>query len=109
MRPLYSELNRKLAVKLTCQTLADLIRQDADLVHSVMEACRQEAARLQQPDPSRLQDLRAQYERLSRPSLQQVYSDTLERCKLDRQGRPPRADQFQVLVTAWRVLRGQRR
>jgi predicted site-specific integrase-resolvase len=66
MRPLYSELNRKLAVKLTCQTLADLIRQDADLVHSVMEACRQEAARLQQPDPSRLQDLRAESEKLKR-------------------------------------------
>jgi hypothetical protein len=59
--------------------------------------------------PEELAQLRQQYERLSRPSLQQVYSDTLERCKLDRQGRPPRADQFQVLVTAWRVLRGQRR
>ena len=59
--------------------------------------------------PEALAQLRQQYERLSRPSLQQVHSDTLERCKLDRQGRPPRADQFQVLVTAWRVLRGQRR
>jgi hypothetical protein len=31
-----------------------------------------------------------------------------KRCRLDKRGRPPRAEQIQVLVTAWRVLRGQR-
>jgi hypothetical protein len=49
--------------------------------------------------------LREQYSRLSRSTLQQVYSEALERCKLDSQGHPPRAEQIQVLVTAWRVLR----
>jgi hypothetical protein len=38
-------------------------------------------------------------------TLQQVYSEALERCKLDSQGHPPPAEQIQVLVTAWRVLR----
>jgi hypothetical protein len=52
-----------------------------------------------------LGQLRQQYSRLSRSTLQQVYSEALERCKLDGQGRPPLAEQLQVLVTAWRVLR----
>jgi hypothetical protein len=42
---------------------------------------------------------------LSTDGLQQVYADALDRCRLDRRGRPPRADQFQVLVTAWREFR----
>jgi len=41
----------------------------------------------------------------SRATLQDVYTDALERCKLDAKGRPPRADQIQVLVTAWKALR----
>jgi hypothetical protein len=37
-----------------------------------------------------------------------AYEDALERCKLDKRGRPPRADQIQVLVSAWRgVEEGQ--
>lgn len=50
-------------------------------------------------------ELRQRYAVLSLPSLQQVYADALERCKLDTSGRPPRAEQFQVLVTAWKALR----
>jgi len=52
-----------------------------------------------------LADLRHRYALLSRPSLQQVYSDAWERCKLERSGRPPRAEQIQVLVAAWKALR----
>jgi hypothetical protein len=52
-----------------------------------------------------LGQLRQQYSRLSRATLQQVYSEALERCKLDGQGHLPRAEQIQVLVTAWRVRR----
>jgi hypothetical protein len=52
-----------------------------------------------------LAELRRRYALLSKPSLQQVYSDAWERCKLERNGRPPRADQMQVLVAAWKMLR----
>jgi hypothetical protein len=45
-----------------------------------------------------LAELRQRYAMLSKPSLQQVYADALERCKLDRSGRPPRAEQFQIAV-----------
>jgi hypothetical protein len=55
--------------------------------------------------PVVLAELRHRYALLSKPSLQQVYSDAWERCKLERNGRPPRADQIQVLVTAWKALR----
>jgi hypothetical protein len=55
--------------------------------------------------PADLAELRHRYAMLSRPTLQDVYSEALERCKLDPKGRPPRADQIQVLVTAWKALR----
>src|SRR5436189_2321536 len=55
--------------------------------------------------PDDLTQLRQQYSRLSGYGLQQVYTDAVDRCKLDPKGRPPRADQFQVLVTAWKALR----
>jgi hypothetical protein len=37
--------------------------------------------------------------------LEQVYSDAWERCKIERSGRLPPAEQIQVLVTAWKALR----
>jgi hypothetical protein len=52
-----------------------------------------------------LAELRHRYALLSPSSLDQVYSDAWERCKLQRNGRPPRAEQIQVLVTAWKALR----
>ena len=52
-----------------------------------------------------LAELRQRYAMLSKPSLQQVYTDAWERCKLERSGRPPRAGQIQVLVAAWKILR----
>jgi hypothetical protein len=58
--------------------------------------------------PEDLAELRHRYAMLSTYGLQQVYADAWERCKLGENGRPPRADQFQVLVTAWKVLRGMK-
>jgi hypothetical protein len=55
--------------------------------------------------PADLAELHQRYAMLSTPGLQQVYADAWERCKLERNGRPPRAEQIQVLVTAWKVLR----
>lgn len=65
-RPLYSFLNRVLALKLTCEALAQLIRQQTQLVNDVIVACQAEAAALQQPDPQRLAELRTVVERLTR-------------------------------------------
>ena len=55
--------------------------------------------------PTALAELRQRYAMLSTPSLQQVYADAWDRCKLERNGRPPKAEQIQVLVTAWKALR----
>jgi hypothetical protein len=55
--------------------------------------------------PAILAELRGRYAQLSLPSLRQVYTDAWERCRLEHDGRPPRADQVQVLVTAWKALR----
>ncbi|MBL8792466.1 MAG: recombinase family protein [Planctomycetia bacterium] len=65
-RPLYSLLNRELALRLTCETLARFIRQDNGLVDEVIAACQAEAAALQQPDPSRLAELRTRADQLAR-------------------------------------------
>jgi site-specific DNA recombinase len=64
-RSLYSQLNRSLALRLTCQALAELIRRDEALGRSVVEACRREAAAMQEPDPAELQRLKARHEKLT--------------------------------------------
>jgi hypothetical protein len=51
-RPLFSFLNRRLALRQTCQKLAELIRADPSLVQEAVHVCQQEAARQQQPDRS---------------------------------------------------------
>lgn len=65
-RPLYSHLNRKLALERTCETLAELVRADERLMADIITACQQAAAQAQQPDPEVLRRLRAQSNRLSR-------------------------------------------
>ena len=55
--------------------------------------------------PEQLADVRQNFARLSAPSLQQAYSEALERCKLDRRGRPPASIHIQVLVQAWKQLK----
>jgi DNA-binding NarL/FixJ family response regulator len=65
-RALYSLLNRKLALRLTCEKLAQLIRPNTALVQEVMAACEQEILRAQQPNPAQLSEARALHEKLSR-------------------------------------------
>ena len=64
-RPVFSQLNRVLALRLTCQKLADLIRADTGLVEEVIKACEQEVLRRQQPDRRREAELRARHEKLT--------------------------------------------
>lgn len=65
-RPLYTQLNRKLALKLTLGKLAELVCSDEGLVAMIVEACRREAATAQQPDPTRLGQLKSQEAKKSR-------------------------------------------
>ena len=65
-RPLYTQLNRELALKLTLDKLAELVRSDEGLVAMIVEACRCEAATAQQPDPTRLGQLKSQEAKKSR-------------------------------------------
>jgi hypothetical protein len=63
-RPLYSLLNRVLALRCTCEALAKLIRGDEELVAQVIAAFRAEVAALQAADPSRLHSLRSRLQAL---------------------------------------------
>jgi DNA invertase Pin-like site-specific DNA recombinase len=65
-RPLYSQLDRPLALRLTCQGLARLIEDHEPLVKETVAACQHEAAALQRPDPARLAQLRTEVEKLTR-------------------------------------------
>ena len=58
-RPLFSQLPRALAQRKLCETLAALIRTDADLMSRVIGACQRHAAALQAPDPARVAVLEA--------------------------------------------------
>ncbi len=65
-RPLYSLLNRAMALSLTCRAVAELVRRDEVLVGSIIAACREQAGRAQRPDPARLDGLRREEEKLGR-------------------------------------------
>jgi hypothetical protein len=52
-----------------------------------------------------LSEIRRKFALLSIPSLQTAYTEALERCRLGRDGRPPKAEHIQTLVQAWRQLR----
>jgi hypothetical protein len=65
-RPLYSQLPRGLALHLTCERLAGLVRGDDDLVAQVIAACQQEVEQEQRGDPAALDELRNRQGRLSR-------------------------------------------
>ena len=64
-RPLFTYLNRALAMQLTCKKLADLVRADAGIVADIILACQQEVEAAQEPDAEVLKRLRAQANRLS--------------------------------------------
>ena len=55
-----------------------------------------------------LADMRNRFARLSTSSLQHAYAEALERCRLGRDGRPPKAEFIQELVQAWKQLRRAR-
>lgn len=52
-----------------------------------------------------LADMRRKFALLSTPSLQHAYAEAHDRCKLGRDGRPPKAEFIQELVQAWKQLR----
>lgn len=55
---LYSVLPRKLATRRLCQTIADLIYQDGDLVEQVIAACQGYAETAGKPDPGQMEALK---------------------------------------------------
>lgn len=65
-RPLFTYLDRQLALQVVCSRIAEVLHADADLVDRIVVACQQQAEQLQQPDPARLQQLRAQEARITR-------------------------------------------
>ena len=65
-RPLFTMLNRRLALQKTCEALAELVREDDALVGDIIAACQLEAEAEQRPDPSRLVQLRQEVEKLKR-------------------------------------------
>ncbi len=65
-RPLFSLLNRVLALELTCCRLAELVRGDSQLVQDVIAACQQEAGAAQRPDPAQLPELKARCNKLAK-------------------------------------------
>jgi nucleotide-binding universal stress UspA family protein len=65
-RPLYSLLNRELAVKLTCDKLADIIRFDTHLVEEIIAACQKEAKAAQKPDHCIMADKTARLGKVNR-------------------------------------------
>lgn len=65
-RPLFTYLDRRLALQVLCATIVELLRADADLVDQVVAACQRQAHQLQRADPTRLQQLKAQDTKIAR-------------------------------------------
>ena len=49
-RPLFSKPNRAVVRRLLCEKLAELIRQEAELVNTIIAECQAQAAAIQRPD-----------------------------------------------------------
>src|SRR5205823_9978712 len=64
-RPLFTQLNRETALRLTCAKLVGLLRADQRLVDEVVAAFRRHVAEAQEPDPAALQSMSARVEKLS--------------------------------------------
>jgi hypothetical protein len=65
-RPLFSHLNRAVALQRTCETLAGLVRADEELVSNIITACQRAALAAQQPDPKELTRLKTQVAKLDK-------------------------------------------
>jgi DNA-binding CsgD family transcriptional regulator len=64
-RPLFTYLNRALALRVTCQKLTSLIKADDALVNQIITAYKHAAESAQQPDPTVLRRLNAQANKLT--------------------------------------------
>jgi site-specific DNA recombinase len=64
-RPLFTHLNRELAVRLTCEQSIDWLEPTDELVGSIIDICERESASLTGPDPEALQTLRKQLDVLT--------------------------------------------
>lgn len=65
-RHLFTYLNRTDAVRMTCEKLAELVRADEDIVQQIVEVSRREISVLQQPDPSRIEQVRGREQQLTK-------------------------------------------
>ncbi|GAA4464543.1 recombinase family protein [Novipirellula rosea] len=59
-RPLFTHLNRKLAIRLTCEKLVASLEPTDELVASIVAICQRESASLSQAEPESLTTLRTQ-------------------------------------------------
>jgi site-specific DNA recombinase len=64
VRPLYSELPRELALRLTCETVSRLIPTDEAFLGKVKEACQKYVEAKERPTPGQFRSLKQQIERL---------------------------------------------
>jgi hypothetical protein len=64
-RPLFTLLNRVVALRRTCERLADVVRADPALIQDVVAAFRREVEAAQQPDPAAPLAATARIEKLS--------------------------------------------
>ncbi len=63
-RPLFTHLNRELALRLTCETLIEWLEPTEDLVCSIIDTCKRESTSLNQANPESLQVMQAQLKTL---------------------------------------------
>lgn len=64
-RPLFTHLNRELALRLTCEKLIEWLEPIDDLVDSIIGTCEQESSSLSNANPESLQLLRGQLDTLT--------------------------------------------
>lgn len=65
-RPLYSQLNRQLALKLVCDRISELLRGDAELMQDVVAVCAREAELAQKPCDEQMQVLKSRRQQVER-------------------------------------------
>ena len=77
---LYTFLNRRLALKMICRRIAELVRGDHDLVGKVAAACKEAAEAQRRPDPGQLEALHSRRERLTKQiaHVLDLFADTDE-------------------------------
>jgi transposase len=100
-RPLYSYLNRALALRLTCEALVARIREDSDLVTRVIAACRSKAEDFQQGDVGCLVQQRTKAEKTTAQIqflLRSAGETDLDREESDQKLKQLRAERAGILA-----------